>query len=235
MDFKGRVAIVTGGTGALGRAVALDLLAAGARVHIPYYSETEWAALGNDSAASRSSLAGSKTDVTQAEEVKRFVQDVIALDGRLDFLLAIAGGFAAGKSFETEDSTWDRMIDLNLRSVLLSLRYAVPEMIRKNYGRIVTVSSSAILRGGGAGVAAYAVSKGAVRQLTEILADEVRDHNIHVHSVMPGTMDTPANRKAMPKADFSEWVKVEDVARVIHFLLGDDARAIRSVAVPVLA
>ncbi|MBI1940394.1 MAG: SDR family oxidoreductase, partial [Acidobacteria bacterium] len=99
---------------------------------------------------------------------------------------------------------------------------------------IVTVSSGAILRGGGAGMAAYAVSKGAVRQLTEILADEVRQYDIRVHCVMPGTMDTEANRRAMPKADFAEWVKTQDVARVIHFLLGDDARAVRSVAVPVL-
>ena len=82
-------------------------------------------------------------------------------------------------------------------------------------------------------MAAYAIAKGAVRQLSEILAEEVKNYNIHVHCLMPGTMDTPANRQAMPNADFSKWVKTEDVARVIHFLLGDDARAVRSVTVPV--
>jgi NAD(P)-dependent dehydrogenase (short-subunit alcohol dehydrogenase family) len=107
-------------------------------------------------------------------------------------------------------------------------------MIRQNFGRIVTVSSGSILRGGGAGIAAYAVSKGAVRQLSEILADELKNYDIRVHSIMPGTMDTEANRRAMPEADFSKWVKTEDVARVIHFLLSDDARAVRSVVVPVL-
>jgi NAD(P)-dependent dehydrogenase (short-subunit alcohol dehydrogenase family) len=86
----------------------------------------------------------------------------------------------------------------------------------------------------GAGIAAYAVSKGAVRQLTEILASELKGYNIHAHCILPGTMDAEANRRAMPKADFSQWVATEDVARVIRFLLSDDARAVRSVAVPVL-
>jgi NAD(P)-dependent dehydrogenase (short-subunit alcohol dehydrogenase family) len=107
-------------------------------------------------------------------------------------------------------------------------------MIRQNFGRVVTVSSGSILRGGGAGIAAYAVSKGAVRQLSEILADELKAYDIHVHCILPGTMDTEANRLAMPKADFSKWVKTDEVARVIHFLLSDNARPVRSVVVPVL-
>jgi NAD(P)-dependent dehydrogenase (short-subunit alcohol dehydrogenase family) len=98
----------------------------------------------------------------------------------------------------------------------------------------VTVSSGSILRGGGAGIAAYAVSKGAVRQLSEILADELKAYDIHVHCILPGTMDTEANRLAMPKADFSKWVKTEEVARLVHFLLSDDSRAVRSAVVPVL-
>jgi len=110
----------------------------------------------------------------------------------------------------------------------------VPVMITQNFGRIITISSGAILRGGGAGMAAYAVSKVAVRQLTEILADELKDHDIHVHCVLPGTMDTESNRRAMPNADPSQWVKTDDVASVIHFLLSDNARAVRSVVVPVL-
>jgi NAD(P)-dependent dehydrogenase (short-subunit alcohol dehydrogenase family) len=114
------------------------------------------------------------------------------------------------------------------------LRAVVPVMIRQNFGRIVTVSSGAILRGGGAGMAAYAVSKGAVRQLTEIVADELKGYDIRAHCILPGTMDTEANRRSMPKADFSKWVKTEDVACVIHWLLSDDTRAVRSVAVPVL-
>jgi NAD(P)-dependent dehydrogenase (short-subunit alcohol dehydrogenase family) len=180
------------------------------------------------------SLQGIRTDLTRADEVERCVAQVAEVGHHIDFLVAVAGGFAAGKSYETEEQTWDKMLKLNLRTLTLCLRTVVPRMVEQNFGRIVTISSGAILRGGGAGMAAYAVSKGAVRQLSEILADEVHSYDIRVHCVMPGTMDTDANRRAMPKADFSQWVKTEDVAKVIHFLLSDDARAVRSVTVPVL-
>jgi NAD(P)-dependent dehydrogenase (short-subunit alcohol dehydrogenase family) len=166
--------------------------------------------------------------------VERLVEGVLANWQRIDYLVAVAGGFAAGKSFETDEETWDHMLKLNLRSLISCLRFVVPAMIRQNFGRIVTVSSGAILRGGGAGIAAYAVSKGAVRQLSEILADELKAYDIHVHCILPGTMDTEANRLAMPKADFSKWVRTEEVASVVRFLLGDDARPVRSAVVPVL-
>jgi NAD(P)-dependent dehydrogenase (short-subunit alcohol dehydrogenase family) len=126
------------------------------------------------------------------------------------------------------------MISLNLRSLVVPLREIVPVMVGQNFGRIVTTSSGSILRGGGAGIAAYAVTKGAVQQLSELLADELAAYDIHVHCILPGTMDTEANRKAMPKADFSKWVKTEDVARTIRVLLGDETRAVRSVSVPIL-
>ena len=122
------------------------------------------------------------------------------------------------------------MFATNLRTVYLAVRAVVPQMIQQNFGRIITTSSGAILNGGGAGIAAYAISKGAVRQFTEILADELKPHNIHAHCILPGTMDTPANRRDMPKSDFSKWVKVEDVASVVRFLLSDDAQAVRSVS-----
>jgi NAD(P)-dependent dehydrogenase (short-subunit alcohol dehydrogenase family) len=234
MEFEQRVAVVTGGTGALGSSVALDLLRSGARVVVTYRSEKEWAALEGRAGQRRRKLTGAKVDLTQASEVEHLVNEVVSKWQRIDHLVAVAGGFAAGKSFETDGKTWDHMFNLNLRSLIFCLRSVVPVMIGQNSGRIVTVSSGAILRGGGAGIAAYAVSKGAVRQLSEILADELKAYNIHVHCILPGTMDTEANRLAMPKADFSKWVKTEDVARVVHFLLGDDARAVRSVVVPVL-
>ena len=183
----------------------------------------------------RDRLIGRQVDLTKADEVEAFVAEITDRWQRLDFLVCVAGGFAAGRSYETDERTWEHMLDLNLRTVVICLRAVVPVMIRQNFGRIVTVSSGAILRGGGAGVAAYAVAKGAVRQLTEIVADELKGYDIRAHCIMPGTMDTAANRHAMPKADFSKWVKTEDVARVIHWLLSDDARAVRSAAVvPVL-
>jgi NAD(P)-dependent dehydrogenase (short-subunit alcohol dehydrogenase family) len=234
MEIQPRVALVTGGTGALGSAVALDLLKSGARVAVTYRSDREWASLEGRAGELRPHLTGAPVDLGQAQDVERLVEGLLANWRRIDYLVAVAGGFAAGKSFETDEETWDHMLKLNLRSLISCLRFVVPVMIRQNFGRIVTVSSGSILRGGGAGIAAYAISKGAVRQLSEILADELKGYDIHVHCILPGTMDTEANRLAMPKADFSKWVRTEEVAGVVRFLLSDDARPVRSAVVPVL-
>jgi NAD(P)-dependent dehydrogenase (short-subunit alcohol dehydrogenase family) len=234
MDFNNRVAVVTGGTGALGAAVVKDLLAGGARVAVTYRNEEEWKMLKREAPGSSPRLMGVKVDLTHGAEVESFEREIRSLWGHVDFLIAVAGGFASGKSYATDEETWNHMLSLNLRSVVNCLRVVVPVMMERNFGRIITVSSGSILRGGGAGIAAYAVSKGAVQQLSEILADELKSYDIHVHCLMPGTMDTPANRRSMPNADFSKWVKTEDVTRVIHFLLSDNARAIRAVTVPVL-
>lgn len=234
MDFENRIAIVTGGTGALGSSVALDLLASGACVAVTYRKDEEWAEFESLAKGHQGKLAGVKANLLAAPDVERMVAGLLSKWKRIDYLVAVAGGFAAGKSYETDEETWDRMFNVNLRSLFICLRAVVPVMLRQNFGRIVTVSSGAILRGGGAGIAAYALSKGAVRQLTEILASELKDSNVRVHCVMPGTMDTAANRHAMPNADFSKWVKTEDVARAIHFLLSDASRSLRSVVLPVL-
>jgi NAD(P)-dependent dehydrogenase (short-subunit alcohol dehydrogenase family) len=234
MSFENRAALVTGATGALGSAVALDLISNGIRVATPYRSQEEYDNLVRRAGGLKENLFGMPADLTRSGDVERAVAAVVERWGRLDYLIAVAGGFAADKSYETDERTWDHMFNLNLRAVYLAVRAVTPTMIRQNFGRIVTVSSAAILHGGGAGIAAYAISKNAVWQLSEILADELKDYEIHVHCVLPGTMDTAANRAAMPKADFSKWVKTEDVARVIRTLLTDDLRAVRSVAVPVL-
>lgn len=234
VDFKDRIAIITGGTGALGRAVTMDLLKNGASVAVPYLGETGWESLQAAAGDLADRLMGGPVDLKSSADVDRFVSSVSERHGRVDFLVCVAGGFAAGKSFESNDSQWAQMLDLNLMSVIRTLRAVVPVMVRQNFGRIVTVSSGAILKGGGAGIAPYAVSKGAVLQLTEILAQELAKHDIRAHCILPGTMDTEANRKSMPKADFSKWVQTEDVAKVIHFLLSDQSHAVRNVAVPVL-
>ena len=231
-DFQDRVALVTGGTGALGGAITLDLLSSGAHVLVTYVIEAEWQDLTARAGASRARLTGLRVDLTRTAEVEAAVQKLRQSRGRLDFLLAIAGGFAAGKIVETPESAWDLMLTLNLRALVSVLRLVVPVMLDQNFGRIVTVSSGAILDGPGAGIAAYAVSKGAVRQVSEILAEEVKGHNIRVHCLLPGTMDTAANRRAMPEADPSKWVKTGEVARVVHRLLGDGPPS--PVLVPIL-
>jgi NAD(P)-dependent dehydrogenase (short-subunit alcohol dehydrogenase family) len=234
VELGNRVALVTGGTGALGSAVTLELLKSGARVAVTYRTGSEWESFQNQAKEYAQNLFGQRIDLTQNDEVNRMIQEISSRWARIDFLVALAGGFAAGKSYETDDAAWDRMFSMNLKSVAVPLRAVVPVMIRQNFGRILTTGSGSILRGGGAGIAAYAVSKGAVKQLSEILADELAGHDIHVHCIMPGTMDTAANRSSMPKADFSKWVKTEDVAKTIRALLGDDTKAVRASVVPIL-
>jgi len=233
MDFQNRAALVTGGTGALGSAVVLDLLESGARVAVPYIVDREWQDLLARAGPWRERLEGQRVDLTRPSEVESWVRSIQAGHGRIDYLLAIAGGFAAGKVHETTDAVWDLMLKLNLRSLVNILRPVLPIMIQQNFGRIVTVSSGAILDHPGAGVAAYAVSKAAVRQLSEVVAEEVKAHDIRVHCLMPGTMDTEANRRAMPDADRSAWISTSDVARVIHRLLIDSSDG--PVIVPILS
>ncbi len=223
VDFDNRVALVTGGTGALGSAITLDLLRGGALVTVTYTSGKESEKLRTKAADCHceAGLDGVSVDLTRAGDVALLVRDLENRYGRIDFLLCLAGGVAAGRVHETEEATWDRMLNLNLRTLTSILRSTVPVMMAKNFGRIVTVSSGAILRGGGAGTTAYAVSKGAVRHLSELLAEEVKGYNIRVFCLMPGTMDTEANRRSMPEADFSQWVSTERVAGVVHDLLMD--------------
>ena len=221
MDFDNRVALITGGTGALGNAIVLDLLRSGALVTVTYSSGLEWRKLQTRAGDLEVSLDGVSVDLTRAGDVALVVRDLVNRCGHIDFLLCLAGGFAAGKVAETDEATWDRMLNLNLRTLTSVLRSVVPHMIAKNFGRIVTVSSGAILGGKGAGTTAFAVSKGSVRHLSELLAEEVKGHDIRVFCLMPGTMDTEANRRSMPEADFSAWVKTETVAGVVHDLLKD--------------
>jgi len=233
VDFDNRIALITGGTGALGNTIALDLLRSGALVTVTYTSGLEWRKLQKRAADLEARLDGVSVDLTRAGDVALVIRDLENRYGHIDFLLCLAGGFAAGKVDETDEATWDRMLNLNLRTLTSVLRSLIPRMIAKNFGRIVTVSSGAILEGGGAGMTAYAVAKGAVRQLSELLAQEVKGHDIRVFCVMPGTMDTEANRRSMPAADFSGWVKTETVAGVIHDLLKDGGHR-TPVVVPVL-
>jgi len=233
VDFDNRVAVVTGGTGALGSAVALELLRGGALVTVTYSSGLEWRKLQARAGDLESKLDGVSVDLTRASDVALVVRDLEKRYGHIDFLLCIAGGFAAGKVHETDEATWDRMLNLNLRTLTSVLRCVVPLMIAKNFGRIVTVSSGAILEGGGVGMTAYAVSKWAVRHVSELLAGEVSAYDIRVFCLMPATMDTEANRRSMPEADFSQWVRTERVAQVVRDLLKDKGKN-SPVVVPVL-
>ena len=230
--MTGRVAIVAGGTGALGRSVVLRFLRDGAAVFVPWAVVEEWQALEKDAGPGRPRLHGARVDVTDEAAVAAFVAEVVARGGRLDVLVNAVGGFAGGDLASTPLAEWRRMLDLNLTSAAIACRAVLPAMRAARAGRIVNVASRAVVPPLG-GFIAYTVSKSAVIALTQALAQEERPHGIAVNAVLPSTMDTPANRRAMPDADRSGWVSTDAVADVIAYLSSDGAAAVSGACVAV--
>jgi NAD(P)-dependent dehydrogenase (short-subunit alcohol dehydrogenase family) len=217
--LAGRVAVVTGGTGALGQAVTLRLLADGAIVAVPYAVEAERERLTQRvAAADRQRLIVQSVDVIDVKAMTAFAESVVAARGKIDVLVAGVGGFAGGSLVETELETWQRMLDLNLTSVYSVTRAVVPAMIRARYGRVVVVASRAVVPPAG-GFIAYTVAKAGAIAFTQALSQEMLPHGITVNAVLPSTMDTPANRAAMPDSDRKGWVPVEAVADAIAVLV----------------
>lgn len=232
-NLDGRVAIVTGGTGALGRAVCKALLDAGARAVVaPYIVAEEVPLLEKAAGVHKDRIESPHADILKADEVTALVGQVVAKHGRLDILVNLAGGFAMGSVEDTAEADWDGMIALNLKSAFLCCKAAVPAMKRNKWGRILCIASRPGVLGLG-GLAAYSVAKGGIVTLVRALADEVRDDDITVNAVAPSVIDTPANRGAMPDADFSRWVTPEDIAHVLAFLASPEARAVSGATVPV--
>jgi NAD(P)-dependent dehydrogenase (short-subunit alcohol dehydrogenase family) len=234
MNFNDKIVLVTGGTGGLGREVTMAFLEAGASVAVTYRVAEEFAAVV--SAAERIGVRppdGAAVDVTDAAAVEKFVADIVAKHGRLDILVNAVGGYAGGANlWEVDPKTYDQMLQLNLKAGFVLARAIVPQMIRQNRGRIVNVASKAAFDHA-AGGALYAASKAGALALFDSLAADVKPHNINVNSVLPSIIDTAANRKAMPGADFSKWPKPEEIARVILFLCSEEARVIHGAAIPV--
>ncbi len=232
-DFADRVVVITGGAGNLGAAVARAFYRAGARVAVlDRRRETTVEVLGQDVPEGEycAYVTGNLLDEASVAEM---VATVYNRFGRLDVLINTAGGYRAGKPLhETPGDTWDMMMNLNARTVFLMSRAVVPHMIDRGYGKIVNVAARAALQGT-ANAGPYVASKMAVIRLTESLAAELADHGINVNCVLPGTLDTPANRADRPDADFARWVQPESLANVILFLASDLAKDIQGAAVPV--
>jgi NAD(P)-dependent dehydrogenase (short-subunit alcohol dehydrogenase family) len=232
-QLAGKVVIVTGSVGNLGQATARSLHAVGARTVLADRSNDrlreQYPALVN----SPDHLLAGGVDLTNPESLTRMVQSACDRFGRIDALVNTVGGWRGGKPVhETDLADWDFLFGVNLRTTLLCCRAVIPQMLRQGHGKIVNVASRDGLVGG-AGYSAYSASKSAVLRLTESLAAELKGANINVNCLMPGTIDTPQNRKAMPNGDFSKWVVPEAIAGVILFLISDAARAINGAAVPV--
>jgi len=228
-----KIVVVAGGTGGLGRAVSLAFLQAGARVAVTYRKQQEFDAVKAAAGTRAGSLEGAIVDVTDEAAVTRFIDSVVARHGRLDALVNAVGGYAGGvKLWEMDTKVFDQMLALNLRSGYALARAAVRVMLKQGHGAIVNVAAKAAFDHG-AGAGAYAASKAAAVALMDSLAADLKGTGVRVNSVLPSIMDTPTNRAAMPKADFSKWPKTEDVARVIMFLASDDAKLIQGAAVSV--
>ncbi|MGH7324839.1 MAG: SDR family oxidoreductase [Candidatus Rokuibacteriota bacterium] len=224
MTLSGRVAFITGGTGALGQAVTLRLLAEGAVVCVAWIVEREHEDLqARVKPGERERLITARADVTDEAALAALVQAIRARHQRLDILMALVGGFAAGNLVETDRATWERMLGLNLTSAFTAARAVVPEMVAAGHGRIVTVGSRAVFPPTG-GFIAYTVAKAGVIAFTQALAQELKGSGVTANCVLPSTMDTPANRAAMPDSDRRGWVPVDGVADAIAWLARDEAR-----------
>ena len=228
-----QVALVAGGTGGLGRAVSMAFLEQGARVIATYRRQQEFDALKAAVVADGSLLEGAQVDVTDETAVNQMVETAVARYGRIDALVNTVGGYAGGvKLWELDTKVFDQMLSLNLRSGYALARAAVRVMLKQGSGAIVNVAAKAALDHG-AGAAAYAASKAAAVAMMDSLAADLKGTGIRVNSVLPSIIDTEANRKAMPHADFSKWPKPEAIARVIVYLCSDAAGVIHGAAVPV--
>lgn len=233
-QLEGKMAIVTGGAGALGGAVVKTLLGAGAAVAVPYQFEGDLEKLRAGAGLPLSArLSGTLLDLTDEAAVGRYYGDVARQHGGVDILVNGAGGFGGGQPIhETSWSLWQQQFDLNLKTAVLSCAATVPHMLARGGGAIVNVSTRTATQPA-AHLAAYAASKRAILQLTEALAAELRDRNVTANAVLPSVIDTPANRQNSPGEDASRWVKPDEIARVILFLVGPDARIISGAAIPV--
>jgi NAD(P)-dependent dehydrogenase (short-subunit alcohol dehydrogenase family) len=230
MTFDGRTVLVTGAAGNLGRAVAAAFFRRGGNLVL--------------AARTRSQLENAYTrderrlfvcaDLLDFAQVEAAGRAAIERYGRIDVLCNIAGAFRMGPPVhETPDELWQAMLDLNARSVINTVRAVVPGMIAAGAGKIVNVGAAAALSGK-ANMGPYCAAKSAVIRLTESMAAELRSKGINVNCVLPGIIDTPENRAAMPGADASLWVAPEALAEAIVFLASEAARAIHGASIPVV-
>lgn len=220
-----RIMLVTGGSGGLGLAVIRALLGRGDGVWALWHTpdgEDRLRTTFPDEPALRL-VAG---DATDAEAMADVVDRIEREDGRLDGVCNLVGGFTMAPLAETSDAAWDGMMTLNARSTFITTRAALPLLLASPGGRIVNVAAAPAVRHGGKRMSAYTASKGAVVALTHALAAEVGPESVTVNAIAPTTIDTPANREAMPKADRSGWVTPDEIASLIVWLTSDEARVV---------
>lgn len=218
-----RVALVTGGSGALGQAITRRFLDEGATVCVPWIVDRERERLEKSvQGDARARLVLERCDVTDDAAVERLVDGMAERHRRLDVVVSAVGGFAMGELVQTDRRLWDTMLTLNLTTTYVAARAALPHMLTGGSGRIVAVASRAVVPPTG-GFIAYTVAKAGVIAFVQALAAETRGRGVTVNAVLPSTMDTPANRAAMPDVDPATWVPVESVAGAIAYLAAESS------------
>ena len=226
-----RTTLITGGTGALGRAVVQRFVETGATVHVPWIAQAEVDELEALLGSAFRKIALHRRNVTVEAEVANLFTDIDSVGGRVEILVNLVGGFAYAPIEKTDVATWERMFQLNLTGTFLCSRAAVPGMRAAGRGRIINVSSAPALNHGAANMSSYAAAKAAVLNFSESLAKELVSANITVNALVPSVIDTAANRKADPNADASKWLKPAEVARVVEFLASEEAAIVTGTAV----
>jgi NAD(P)-dependent dehydrogenase (short-subunit alcohol dehydrogenase family) len=221
--MEGKVVVVAGGSGGLGQRVVPTFRKAGARVitadrHPP-------AALVKDGTAGQ-------VDVTDENDVRRLVEEVLRRESRIDALVNLVGGFTTGRVVETDHTVWNRMLTMNLTAAFILSKAVLPPMLERRAGRIIHIAARAAAEPF-PGAAAYVVSKAGLAALIRALSLEISGSGVTVNGILPTTIDTQANRDSMPDADVSNWVKPDSIAQLIGFLLSDNAAQINGALVPI--
>jgi NAD(P)-dependent dehydrogenase (short-subunit alcohol dehydrogenase family) len=234
-DLGDRVALITGGLGGAGQPMTRAFVAAGATVVVGEMAgnETRAAALHSELGAGGNRLFYEPADLQKESEVEALIARILQQHERLDILVNLVGGWRAGEPVTNTDlALWQQMLDLNLRPAFLLSKHAARPMAEQGWGRIIHTSARGALSGR-RNAAAYATAKSAVITLVQVQAEELRETGVTVNAILPSIIDTPANRAAIPNADFSKWPKAEEIARVLLFLATEDAMLISGASIPV--
>jgi NAD(P)-dependent dehydrogenase (short-subunit alcohol dehydrogenase family) len=234
-SIKGKVVLVTGATGNLGRTFVGRLIESGAVVAAVYRDESKFRDLFASAGGTEDSLIGFIADVTSEAQVRGVMDGVIRRFGRVDALVNLVGVYRGGADIAgTSEDDWDKLMGTNLKSAFLCCRAVLPAMIRAGSGRIICVAARpAVEKKGRARSGAYAVSKAGIVVLTDAIAEETRKSGITANCVVPGTIDSPENRMALAGGDPSKWVDPGDIAKVLLFLVSDASSVTSGAAIPV--
>jgi NAD(P)-dependent dehydrogenase (short-subunit alcohol dehydrogenase family) len=227
-DFSKKVVLITGGTGALGGKLVKKFLNSGAVTISSFHNERD---------AEKLKIENSKVelielDMLQEEQLLERIPKLVKKFGTIDILVNVVGGYLGGKNTnDLSEAEWDKMMNLNLKSAFLISKHVIPVMVSGVGGKIVHISSRTGQKSEG-GDSAYAASKAGLIRFVESAAQEFKDSGININCILPTTIDTDANRKAMPNSEFSKWLSTEDLANVILFLCSSGARVINGSAIP---